>query len=67
MCIHGGVDVKELLIFNKPEKIEEEVRKIIDLWGNRGGMIIAPAHEIEPETPIENIIAIYKAVNEHYR
>jgi uroporphyrinogen decarboxylase len=63
VCIHGGVDVKELLIFSKPEKIKEEVRKIMDLWGNRGGMIIAPAHEIEPETPIENIIAIYEAVN----
>jgi uroporphyrinogen decarboxylase len=64
VCIHGGVDVKELLIFSKPRKIKEEVRKIFDLWGNRGGIIIAPAHEIEPETPIENILAIYKAVND---
>lgn len=66
VCIHGGVDVKELLIFKKPEDVKEEVIKIINLWGNRGGIIIAPAHEVEPETPVENILAIYNTVNEYY-
>ena len=60
ICLHGGIDVQKLLIKGKPEDIKREVEKVKDLWGNRGGMIMAPSHEILPETPIENILAIYE-------
>jgi uroporphyrinogen decarboxylase len=63
VCIHGGIDVQDLLIRKKPKDIKEEVKKIIDLWGHKGGMMIAPSHEALPETPIENILAIYEQVN----
>ncbi len=63
VCLHGGIDVQKLLIFGKPTDIENEVKKIIDLWEDRGGIIIAPSHEALPETPVENIIAIYETVN----
>jgi uroporphyrinogen decarboxylase len=66
VCVHGGIDVQKLLIHKKPEDVEEEVKKIVELWGDRGGIIIAPAHEIEPETPLENIVAIYDALRECY-
>lgn len=63
VCIHGGIDVQKVLINKKPEEIKEEVKKIVNLWGNRGGVIIAPSHMILPETPVENILAIYNFVN----
>ena len=61
VCVHGGIDVQKILINKKPKEIKEEVKKINDLWGNRGGVIIAPSHMILPETPVENILAIYEA------
>ena len=64
VCFHGAVDVQQLLVFGTPEQVKEEVRKIIDLWGTQGGIIIAPSHEAVPETPIENIIAIYEQVHD---
>jgi hypothetical protein len=66
VCLHGGIDVQKLLIHKGPKEIKEEVKKIVDLWGTRGGIIVAPAHEIEPETPIENILAIYDAIDEQF-
>jgi len=36
------------------------------MWGTKGGIIVSPAHEIEPETPVENIIAIYDAIDEQF-
>ena len=63
VCLHGAVDVQKLLISGKPKDIEDEIKKIIDLWGDEGGIIIAPSHEALPETPIENILTIYKTVN----
>jgi len=60
VCIHGGIDVQKVLINKKPEEIKKEVNKIKELWGNRGGVIIAPSHMALPETSVENILAIYK-------
>ena len=60
VCLHGGIDVQKLLIHGNPKQIKEEVKKVINLWGNRGGIILGPSHEALPETPVENILAIYE-------
>ncbi len=62
IAFHGGIDVQKLLINKKPKDIKNEANKIVDLWGKRGGIILAPSHEIQPGTPIENILAIYKNI-----
>lgn len=63
VCLHGAVDVQKLLVYGSPEQVKDEVRRIIDLWGLRGGVIVAPSHEALPETPIQNILAIYEPIN----
>ncbi len=63
ICFHGAVDVQRLLVFGSPQEVKDEVRKIIDLWGMRGGIVVAPSHEALPETPLENVLAIYEQVN----
>jgi uroporphyrinogen-III decarboxylase len=40
------------------------VKKVIGLWGNRGGIILSPSHECMPGTSVENILAIYKILNQ---
>jgi len=60
VCIHGGIDVQALLVNGKPDDIKAEVKKVRDLWGTRGGVILAPSHEIVPDTPIDNVLAIYE-------
>jgi len=62
VCLHGGLDVQKLLVEKSEVEVREEVRKIMDLWGNRGGVILAPSHETLPDTPIGNILAIYETV-----
>ena len=64
ICVHGGVDVQQLLVMKGPKEIKEEVKKIRELWGKRGGAIIGPSHDILPETPIKNILAIYEGFEE---
>jgi hypothetical protein len=63
VCFHGAVDVQKLLVYGSPAQVKEEVRRIVDLWGTRGGMIVAPSHEAVPETPIENILAVYEQIH----
>lgn len=63
ICLHGGIDVQNLLVFKKPEEIRNEVKKIKDIWNKTKGIIVAPSHEALPETPIENIITLYDELN----
>jgi len=62
VCLHGGLDVQKLLVESDVQGVEEEVKRIVDLWGTRGGIILAPSHETLPDTPIENILAIYSVI-----
>ena len=59
VCLSGGIDVQKLLVSGTPEQVRTEVRRARDLWGTRGGLVLGPSHEAAPETPIENVLAIY--------
>jgi len=59
VCLSGGIDVQKLLVSGTPEQVRAEVRRAHDLWGTRGGLVLGPSHEAAPETPLENVLAIY--------
>lgn len=62
----GGVDVQKILPFSTPEKVREEVFYLLDTIGKDGGYILEPSHMIQPGTPPENVVAMYKAVEEYF-
>jgi uroporphyrinogen decarboxylase len=64
LSFHGGVDLQQTLPFGTPEEVREEVLMLIDTLGGNNGYILAPGHTIQPDAPIENILAMYEtAVN----
>lgn len=61
ICFHGGVDNQETLPFGTPDDVRAEVRWLKStLWSDRTGFILAPCHNLQPITPVENIIAMYE-------
>jgi uroporphyrinogen decarboxylase len=64
ICLHGGLDVQKLLVEKSIKDVKREIRKIKDLWNNKGGIILAPSHEALPDTPVENMLTIYETLNE---
>jgi hypothetical protein len=62
ICLHGTISTQKTLPFGTPVSVAQEVRKRIDSFGARGGLIVAPSHNIQPDTPIENLLAMYRAV-----
>lgn len=67
LSFFGAIDEQKVLPFKSPEEVKEEVRVKISDLAPGGGYILAPAHNIQPDTPLENIFAMYEAVNEHGR
>jgi uroporphyrinogen decarboxylase len=62
LCFHGGVDNQQTLPFGTPDDVIAEVRWLKSTLGKDGtGFVIAPCHNIQANTPIENILAMYEA------
>lgn len=57
----GGVDEQTLLPFGSPEAVIAEVERLMSILGHEGGYVLAPGHNIQADTPVENIIAMYEA------
>lgn len=64
IAFFGGVDVQGVLPNGSVQDVKDEVKNRIEQAGKGGGYILAPAHNIQPDTPLENIYAMYEAVKE---
>ncbi len=60
VCFHGAIDNQKVLPFGTPDEVRAEVRHCIDaLASDQTGYILAPCHNLQVVTPVENIIAMY--------
>lgn len=62
ICFHGGIDTQGILRKGTPIEVREHTKKFIDIMGKDGGYILAAAHNIQSDVPVENIIAMFDAV-----
>jgi uroporphyrinogen decarboxylase len=62
IALHGAVDVQGWLQRATPAEIAAEVNHLMDEVGAGGGFILAPSHHIQPDTPLENVLAVYGTV-----
>jgi len=58
----GMISTQHTLPHGTIEECRAEARHRIDVIGKGGGYIFAPAHCIQPDTPMENVLAIYEEV-----
>ena len=59
LTFHGGIDEQELLPQGTSQDVRQEVLRLMKLLGKDGAYIVCPAHALQPDTPPENIMAIY--------
>ena len=68
VCFHGGVDNQEVLPFKGPEEVRKEVRACMDaLYADKTGYILAPCHNVQAITPVENVLAMYDEARAYSR
>ncbi|HPO13627.1 MAG TPA: uroporphyrinogen decarboxylase family protein [Candidatus Hydrogenedentes bacterium] len=62
VCFNGGVDVQGAMIHGTPEDVKRQAKELVHLFGQfNGGYIAGASHSIMPETPLDNVIALYEA------
>lgn len=57
----GGIDSQRVLPQGTAEEVRENVRGMFDLMGRGGGYVLAAVHNIQPDVPPENILALFEA------
>lgn len=63
----GAIDQQRLLPEGTPAEIEADVAEKIRILGAGGGYMIAPAHIIQSDVPLENVEAFIAAAQRHGR
>ena len=61
LCFHGGISVQKTLPFGTPEDVRREVKDRIEALAPGGGYIPCTSHNIQADTPTENIEALLAA------
>ncbi|MHC4504556.1 MAG: uroporphyrinogen decarboxylase family protein [Planctomycetota bacterium] len=56
----GGVDTQKTLPFGTKDEVAEEVRERLRVFSPGGGFVFNPIHNIQPNTPIENVAEMFR-------
>jgi uroporphyrinogen-III decarboxylase len=61
----GAVSTQRTLPFGTPEDVAREVTEVLDIMAPGGGYVVNPIHNILPEVPVENIVALYRTAQDY--
>lgn len=60
----GGCDTRNVLNRSTPQQVKDHVKKQLEIFAPGGGFVFAAVHNILPDVPPENIIAMLNAIDE---
>jgi uroporphyrinogen decarboxylase len=61
----GGVDTQKELPFGTPDEVADQVEKQMKILSSGGGFVFSAVHNIQANTPIENIIKLFETAIKH--
>ncbi|TVR54348.1 MAG: hypothetical protein EA426_17055 [Spirochaetaceae bacterium] len=62
LTFHGAIDEVHLLPHATPDQVFDETTRVIRTLGENNGYIVSPTHQVQGDTPVENVVAIFEAV-----
>jgi len=62
LTFFGGISTQQTLPYATPEQTRQEVRRLLDQVGRRGGYIAAPAHDVPKDARPENVAAMIEVL-----
>jgi uroporphyrinogen decarboxylase len=63
LTFHGGLSTQRTLPYGSEADVRAECQRLLDL-GRVGGYILAPAHDVEGDVPLENMLAFIQTAQE---
>ena len=66
IVMHGCGSLQRTLPFGSTEDVRNEVRDIIDNYGENGGLVVMPSNEVGFDVPVENIITFFETARDYF-
>lgn len=67
LSFHGAIDEVELLPRATPREVYEATLRTIAVLGRNHGYIVSPTHQVQGDTPPENVVAVFQAAHDYRR
>lgn len=64
LVFDGTIGTQSTMPFGTPQEVRERVREVKERYGFDGALIISPTHVLEPEVPVDNVLAFFEACSE---
>jgi uroporphyrinogen decarboxylase len=61
IVLDGTIGTQSTMPFGTPDEVRACVRERVETLGADGALILSPTHVLEPEVPVENILAFVEA------
>ncbi len=61
IAFHGAISIQTTMPYGSPEDVRDEVKDRVEKLAKNGGLILSTAHNIQTDTPLENIEALFAA------
>jgi len=58
----GGVDTQQILPFGTPDEVRRQITRRVRIFSQKGGFVFNTIHNIQCNTPIENVLAMFEAL-----
>ena len=60
IALCGSMCVQSILAQGSPDSVARAVQTRLRLF-KKGGLVLGPSHDIQPHTPVDNVLAMYQA------
>lgn len=64
LAFYGGLSTQRTLPYGAPADVRRETARLKDLFRRQGGYILAPAHALQRDVPLENVLALLEAARD---
>jgi uroporphyrinogen decarboxylase len=61
----GGTDSQKTVPFGTVAEVKRMVENLIDTLGPGGGFVFSNCHNIQPDVPLENVLAMFSHAREY--
>jgi uroporphyrinogen decarboxylase len=65
LAFWGAIDTQRVLCQGSVEDVQAEVARRIEELGPGGGYVLGAVHNIQPDVPVENVLAMYRYAREY--
>jgi hypothetical protein len=64
LAFHGCISTAGPLAYGTVDDVERNIKETLGLFRPQGGYFLSPTHEIQDNTPPENVLAMYRTARE---